>query len=108
MTDRGYGIGAQRRCIRHHAARRALIRFTSSGFRFMRASLPRITETKTLWPLPEPKRRMVGNVPEIVVGRQHCQLVMNAKLSQESVDGCDLHSVATASISQFGRLDMIV
>jgi hypothetical protein len=51
---------------------------------------------------------VVNDVPEVVVSRQHCQFVVNAKLGQESVDRSDLHSVATASVSQFGCLDVIV
>lgn len=51
---------------------------------------------------------MAGDATEIVVSRQHCQLVVNAKLCQDGIDRSNLRSVATAPVSQLGCLDVIV
>jgi hypothetical protein len=58
--------------------------------------------------VPDPESGAVSDASEIVVARQHCQVVPNAQLSQERVDGSNLHTIPAASIPQLRRFDVIV
>ena len=51
---------------------------------------------------------MIGDAPEIFVGREHRQPMVNAELGQESVDRADLHAGAATGIAQRRRVDVIV
>lgn len=45
---------------------------------------------------------------EVLVGGQHGQLVPDAKLREERVDGCRLDALATAAITNVGGADVIL
>ena len=49
--------------------------------------------------LPELQRAVFGHVGEVLVGGQHGELVADAKLRQESVDGAELKSGAAAFVA---------
>jgi hypothetical protein len=49
-----------------------------------------------------------GNVAKIMVGREHCQVMSEAKLRQQSVDCANLNSTAPTPIFQRGGVDVIV
>jgi hypothetical protein len=51
---------------------------------------------------------VVGDATEIIVVRQHRQLIANAQLGQKGIDRSDLHSVPAAPVPQLSRLDVIV
>lgn len=51
---------------------------------------------------------MVRDVMEILVRRQHCQVMAYAQLSQESIDGSNLHAVSSTAIPKLRRCDVIV
>jgi hypothetical protein len=51
---------------------------------------------------------MTGNASEVLVGRQHCEIVAHAQLCQEGVDGSDLHAIPAAAIAQVRRPDVII
>ncbi|MEI9885131.1 MAG: hypothetical protein WDN08_01310 [Rhizomicrobium sp.] len=44
---------------------------------------------------------------KIAVRRQHHQIVPDAQLRQQRVDGSDPHTIATAMIAQLCRVDVI-
>ena len=47
---------------------------------------------------PHAQRRMRGNAPNVLVGRQHRQLVMDAELCEQGVDGTDLYTGASPGL----------
>gem|GEM_PF-4254948 len=49
-----------------------------------------------------------GGSDKVVVGRQQRQSVTDAELREQSVDGADLHTGATAAITQFRGVNMIL
>jgi len=51
---------------------------------------------------------MVRNVTEILVRRQHRQVMADAQLSQERIDCSDLHAISPAAIPERRRRDVIV
>jgi hypothetical protein len=57
---------------------------------------------------PDPECGVIGNLPEIVVGRKHRQIMTYAQLSQESINRSDLHAVSAAAVPQLRRPDVIV
>ena len=50
---------------------------------------------------------MRGNAPEVFIGRQHCELVMDAELCEQRVDGTDLHTGPTTAVAQLRGSDVI-
>ena len=58
--------------------------------------------------IPDPERGVVGDVPEIVVGCQHRQVMTYAQLSQQGIDRSHLHAASAAPIPQLRRADVIV
>jgi hypothetical protein len=57
---------------------------------------------------PNLKTGVLGNVREILVRGQHCQVVANAQLRQKRVDRPDLHALSAAAVPQLRRIDVIV
>jgi hypothetical protein len=51
---------------------------------------------------------MAGDLPEVVIGREHCQVIGDAKLRQQSIDRSNLYPGASTAISQLGGLNVIV
>jgi hypothetical protein len=51
---------------------------------------------------------MFGDASEIIVDRQHRQLVTYAQLRQQCIDRSDLHATSAATVSQLSRADVIV
>lgn len=51
---------------------------------------------------------MSGNEIEVVVDAQQCQIVPDAELGEQGVDRADLNSGSAASISEFGRRNVIL
>ncbi len=49
-----------------------------------------------------------GSPNEVFIGRQQCQLVTDAELCEQGVDGADLQTGATATIAQFRGVDVIL
>ena len=45
---------------------------------------------------------------EVVVGRQQAEVMANAKLCQQSVDGADLNTCATAAVAQLSSVDVVL
>ena len=52
---------------------------------------------------PHPQRGMRRGMNEVVVGRQQGQLMPNAKLRQQRIDGADLNTGAPARIGEQGQ-----
>src|SRR5206468_7262229 len=57
---------------------------------------------------PELQWAPAGNVFEIVVGREHDEVVSHAKLRQESINRSDLYPGSPTAISQIGGLNVII
>src|SRR5215470_6904529 len=57
--------------------------------------------------VPNLQGAMPGHMAKIVVGREHRQIVPDAKLRQESVDRADLNAGTAASIPQLSGIDVI-
>ena len=70
---------------------------------FVVALPPFGSEAARSWCAPAPKRRVIGDVAEIPVGRQHDKFVADAKLGERRIDGSDLNSVAAAFGAQARR-----
>jgi hypothetical protein len=51
---------------------------------------------------------VIGYMSEVLVGRQHRQVMAYAQLSQKRVDCSDLHAISAAMISQLRRPDVVV
>jgi len=51
---------------------------------------------------------VIGHVPEVIVGRQHPQVVTDAQLGQEGIDRSDLYPGTPTTISQLCGRDVIV
>lgn len=56
---------------------------------------------------PESQVAKSGDACEILVGRQHCQLVPDAELSKQRVEGADLDAAPPTAVPQIGGLPMI-
>ena len=50
---------------------------------------------------------MAGYMAKVSVGRQHRQVVADAKLRQQSIDRTDLNAAAETFVAQFRRVDMV-
>ena len=50
---------------------------------------------------------MPCDIAKVSVGCQHRQVVTEAELRQQRIDGADLNAAASAFVSQFGRVHMI-
>ena len=50
---------------------------------------------------------MPGDIAEVVIGRQHREIVAETELRQQCIDGADLNASASAFVSQFGRVYMV-
>ena len=57
------------------------------------------SEAARLWFAPKPKRRVVRDVAEIPVGRQHDKFVADAKLGEQRINGSDLSAVLAAFVA---------
>src|SRR5205823_6673263 len=57
---------------------------------------------------PDFQGAVPDDVAKISVGRQHRQIVTNAKLRQQGVYRADLNAAAAASVAQLCRVDVIV
>ena len=57
---------------------------------------------------PYSQRTMRRRQNEVVIGRQHDQLMTNAKLREHGVNSADLQAGATTAISQFRGFDVIL
>jgi hypothetical protein len=57
---------------------------------------------------PKLQRGSSRDALEVIVGGKHRQVVAQAKLCQQRIDGADLNTGAPAVVSQLGRLDMIL
>jgi hypothetical protein len=57
---------------------------------------------------PDLEYRVVSNVMEILVCRQHRQFMAYAQLSQEGIDGADLHPDTSAASPEFRGCDVII
>ena len=44
---------------------------------------------------------------EVIIGREHCQVMTDAQAGQQRVDGSNLNPAAAAPVAEFGRLDVI-
>ena len=51
---------------------------------------------------------MPGREREVAVGRQHHEVMADAQLCQQGVDGAELHAVAAALVPERGGADVIV
>jgi hypothetical protein len=47
-------------------------------------------------------------VPEVAIGRQHREIVADAKLREQRIDCTDLNAGTAASVAQFGGIDVVV
>ena len=50
---------------------------------------------------------MPRDIAEISIGRQHRQVMAEAKLRQQRIDGADLNAATPALVSQLGRVHVI-
>ena len=57
---------------------------------------------------PHSSRAVRGDSGKVVVGCQQHELVPDAKLSEQGVDGADLHAGPTAAIAQIRGVDVIL
>src|SRR5215216_5642578 len=62
----------------------------------------------SLWLRRKLQPGMLGDLREILVGGQHCQVVADAQLRQKRVDRPDLHAFSAAVIPQLRRINVIV
>lgn len=51
---------------------------------------------------------MLCYAPEVLICRQHREIMADAQLGQQRIDRAHLHASSPAAIPQFRRLDMIV
>jgi hypothetical protein len=58
--------------------------------------------------IPDLDRGVISNMTEILVRRQHRQIMTNAQLSEEGIDCPDLHAISAAVIPQLSRPYVIV
>jgi hypothetical protein len=47
-------------------------------------------------------------VPEVAIGRQHREIVADAKLREQRIDCTDLNAGTAASVAQFGGIGVVV
>ena len=80
-------------------ARSRLLELNGKG----RASLPARPE---LW-CPDTQGTVLGSELEVVVGTQQGEIVPNAQLSEQRVDGADLNARSAACVPKIGRCDMV-
>lgn len=62
---------------------------------------------KLLWRFPKTQRAMLRGQHKISIGGDEGEIVSEAKLRDQCVDGSDLDSSATAAVPQFGRTNVI-
>jgi hypothetical protein len=61
-----------------------------------------------LLPIPDLEQGVIGNAAEILVRRQHRQVMTDAQLGEEGIDCTDLHAVSAAAIPEIRRPSVIV
>ena len=57
---------------------------------------------------PQPKRRQLRDPFEVRIRRQHQELVLNAHLSKQCVNGAHLYALPPAGVSQLGRVNVVL
>lgn len=65
-------------------------------------------ESPTCAQFPNREPAVLRHPLEVVIRGEHRQLVANAKVREERVDGTYLHTTAPAGVAQLGRVDMIL
>ena len=77
-------------------------------------NLPKLAAARTPEPTalsslsPHAQQRMRGNAPEVLAGRQHRELVTDAELCEQRVEGTDLHTGPTTAVAQLRGSDVIL
>ena len=57
---------------------------------------------------PDPQRDMAGGVVEVSIGGEQHQVVMEAEMREQGVDGPELDAVTPAGVAEIGGRDMVI
>ncbi len=58
--------------------------------------------------MPQLEGRPAGDTAKIAVGCEHCQIMTNAKLGKQRVNGANLQSRTSTVVAQFGGRNVIL
>src|ERR1700724_3587523 len=58
--------------------------------------------------VPQSQGAVAGDMAKVSVGRQHRQVVTDAKLRQQCVDRTDLNTISATTVSQFRCVGMVL
>ena len=57
---------------------------------------------------PDAQRAVRGSLDKVLVRREQCESVTDTKLCEQRIDSADLHPAATAAVSQFRGIDVVL
>lgn len=91
----------------HHAAIEDTVAFPAWKEAIPEKQYKELSELAIL-PLPELERAMRGDSFKVTIRGQERELMTDAELSEQGVDGADLHPGAAAPIAQVRGVDMVL